>query len=126
MKKKGAYSIVREETYDDGQTVFEEDSHDDGVYIILHGAVETSRTVKGRKFTMEELKPDDVFGQSALIGGMRRSVTAQAKGKTILGVIDPTSLKNEYSHLSKQFRSILETLPQRHKKILTRACDLSD
>ena len=75
---------------------------------------------------MEELKPNDVFGQSGLIGGMQRSVTAQAKGKTVLGVIDPASLKNEYDHLSKQFKSILETLPQRHKRILLRACDLSD
>ena len=125
MKKKGTYRFSREETYDDGQIINDENSSGDGLYVILSGSVETSRTVRGRKYLIEKLQPDDLFGEMELIGGMKRTVTARAVGKTTLGVIDLESMKSEYDQLSRQFRSILETIPMRLKKMLDRACDFS-
>ncbi|MBW1764194.1 MAG: cyclic nucleotide-binding domain-containing protein [Deltaproteobacteria bacterium] len=125
MKKKGIYSIAREETYDDGQVIFDENSSGDWLYVILRGSVETSRNVRNRKYIIERLQPDEVFGEMELVGGMERTVTARAVGKTTLGVIDLESMKKEYNQLSKQFRSILETIPLRLKKMLDRACDFS-
>ncbi len=125
MKKKGLYNIATEETYRDGQIIFDEDSPDDGLYVILQGSVETSKNVRDRKYIIERLQPGEVFGEMELMGGTRRTVTARAIGETTLGAIDRESLKAEYNQLSKQFRSILETIPLRLKKMLDRACDLS-
>ena len=125
MKKKGIYSITREETYNDGQVIFKEDSSGDWLYIIISGSVETSRNIRGRTFIIEKLQPGEVFGEMELIGGMRRTVTARAVGEATLGIIDLESLKNEYEQLSKQFSSILQTIPLRLKKMLDRACDFS-
>jgi len=126
MKKSGVYNITQEETYHDGQVVFSENSPGDRVYIILNGSIETSRNVGGGKFVVESLDSGEIFGEMEFIGGMKRTVTARAKGNTTLGVIELEPIKNEYDQLSKQFRSILETIPLRLKKILDRACDFSD
>jgi len=125
MTKKGIYNIAGEETYRDGQVIFSEDSPGDTLYVILHGSVETYKAARDRKYIIERLQPGEVFGEMELIGGMRRTVTARAIGETTLGAIDRESLKKEYDQLSKQFRSILETIPLRLKKMLDRACDLS-
>ena len=125
-KRKGIYSITHEETYANGQVVFKEDSAGDWIYIVLSGSVETSRNVEGRKFIIERLQPGDLLGEMEFVGSMRRTVTARAVGETILGVIDRDAIKQEYGQLSRQFKSILETIPVRLKKIIDRACDTSD
>jgi len=125
MKKKGIYTIAREETYRNGQVIFEQESPGGVLYIVLGGSAEISRTARSRKFIAEKLQPGDVFGELEFFGGKKRAVTARAIGDTTLGVIDLDSLQREYHQLSKQFRSILETIPIRLKKMLDRACDLS-
>ncbi len=125
MKKKGIFSIAREETYHDGQVIFSENSSGDWLYVVLRGSVETSRNVRGHKYVIERLQSGEVFGEMELIGGMKRTFTARATGKTTLGVIEHKAIKREYNQLSKQFRSILETMPLRLKQMLDRAFDFS-
>ena len=125
MKKKGIYTIAQEETFQNGQIIFEQKSPGGVLYIVLSGSAEISRTVRGHKFVIEKLQPGDVFGEMEFFGGMRRAVAARAIGDTTLGVIDLEPMKIEYQQLSNQFRSILETIPTRLKKMLDRACDLS-
>jgi CRP-like cAMP-binding protein len=123
--KKGVYGISHEENYTNGQMIFKEDSPGEWLYIVLTGSVETSRTVEGRKITIERLQPGDLFGEMELIGRMKRTVTAQAVGETTLGIVDRDAIIREYGQLSKQFKSILETIPVRIKKMIDRACDVS-
>ncbi len=126
MGKKTNYTIAREMTYQNGQVIFQEGSISNSVYMIISGAVETFREVRGHKFVIEKLKPGDLFGETALVGDLKQSFTATAIGKTTLGIVDMAALKKEYGQLSKQFRSIVETIPLRLKKILDRATDFSD
>ena len=123
--RKGVYGISHEESYTNGQIIYKEDSPGEWLYIVLTGSVETSRSVKGRKITIEKLQPGDLFGEMEFIGRMKRTVTAQAVGETTLGIVDRDSILKEYSQLSKQFKSILETIPARLKKMIDRACDVS-
>jgi len=124
-KRKGIYSITHEETYTNGQVIFKEDSAGDWLYIILRGSVETSRNVEGRKLIIERLQHGDLIGEIEFMGSMRRTVTAQAVGETILGVIDREAINQDFGQLSKQFKSILKTIPVRLRKIIDRACDTS-
>ena len=124
-KRKGIYSITHEETYTNEQVIFKEDSTGDWLYIVLRGSVETSRNVEGRKFIIEMLQPGDLVGEIEFMGSMKRTVTAQAVGETILGVIDREAINQDFGQLSKQFKSILKTIPVRLRKIIDRACDTS-
>jgi len=125
MKKEGIYNIVEEKTYDEGQVIFNEDSIEDELFIIISGLVETSKSVQGRRFVIETLQPGDIFGEMELAGGMKMGLTATAVQNTTLGVIDREPFQQEYGQLSRQFRNILESIPVRLKKMLDRACDFS-
>ncbi len=125
MKRQGMYHIIREENFPSGQVIFKQDGPGDWLYIIISGSVETSRVVDGKKFVIEKLKPGELFGEIEFIGGMTRTVTARAVGDTIIGLVDREAIKKEYDRLSKQFKSVLETIPVRLQKMIDRACDIS-
>jgi CRP-like cAMP-binding protein len=126
MENKGNYIILREETYEDGQVIFEEDGANDSLYIIINGEVETSKNVRNQRFVIERIKEGELFGETSLVGDLRQAVTARAVGKTTLGIVKMDPLRKEYEQLSKQFRSIVESIPVRLKKIIDRASDFSD
>lgn len=126
MKKKNIYTISGEERYQDGQEIFKEGTIGNGVYMILSGAVETSRDINDKRFVIEKIEEGALVGEAGLMGDSKHTVTARSVGDTTLGVLDMEPLKKEYNQLSKQFKSIIETLPLRLEKILDRACDFSD
>ena len=72
------FNIVSEETYGDDQIIFKEGSSGDWVYVILSGSVEVSKTIGGKKFIMGLLRPDEVFGELAFFGRIKRTATARA------------------------------------------------
>jgi CRP/FNR family cyclic AMP-dependent transcriptional regulator len=123
MEKKGMYNIARQETYLDGRIIFKEGSSNNIVYIVLEGSVELYKSVEDRKFVIEQVKAGEVFGETGIMGDLKRPMTARAVGNTTVGIIELDLLKKEYGQLSKQFRSIVETLPTRLSKILERAKD---
>jgi uncharacterized protein (TIGR02266 family) len=125
MERKIQYNIANEETYQDGQIIFNEGSPGDWVYVILSGSVEISKNVRGQKDIIEKLQPGDVFGELGFIGGIKRTATARAVGETTIGLIDRVLLEKEYNQLSGQFRSILEIIVLRFRKMLDRACDFN-
>ena len=117
------YHVASEETFEDGQIVFKEDAPGDWVYVILSGAVEISKTVEDKRVVIEILKEGEVFGELGFLGRIKRTATAQAVGKTTLGIIDRTFLDSEFNKLSSEFRFILVAVVERFKKMLERAKD---
>ena len=126
MKNEELYKIVGEKEYNDGDIIFQEDSSDQGFFLIISGSVEISRNIQGRRYVIQTLNPGEICGEMELFGGMECALTARAIGKTTLGVIDCEPFESEYVRLSGQFRSILESIPIRLKKMLDRASDLSE
>jgi type IV pilus assembly protein PilZ len=121
MEHKVKYNIANEETYQDGQIIFYEGSPGDWIYVILLGSVEISKEVRGQKDIIDKLQPGDVFGELEFIGGLKRTATARAVGETTVGIMDRGLLEKEYNQLSGQFRSILETIVLKFRKMLDRA-----
>ena len=119
------FTIASEEQYQDGQIIFKEGSSGDWVYIILSGSVEISRTIQGQKFVLAELKEGEAFGELSFLGGMKRSATAQAVGETTLGILDRSSMDQEFNKLSSDFRSIIVAAVKRFENMMDRACDFS-
>ncbi len=115
-----------EETYQDGQTIFEGGASGNWVYIILSGSVEICRMGKGKKFVLEILKEGEVFGELSFLGNIKRTATVRAIGETTVGIIDRDSLDEEYNKLSSDFRSILITVANRFKTMIDRTSEVSD
>ena len=114
------FNVASEETYQDGQAIFEEGSSGDWVYVILSGQVEISKTVGGKKVVIEVLQPEDVFGELGFLGGFERTATTTAIGETMVGIIDRTSLDEEFNKLSSDFRTILGAVVERFRKMIDR------
>jgi CRP/FNR family cyclic AMP-dependent transcriptional regulator len=112
------FNIASEETYQDGQIIIKEGTTGDWVYVILSGTVEISKTVGGKKFVIELLQPDEVFGELAFLGGITRTATARAIGETTVGVVDRAFLDGEFNKLPSEFRAILVAVVQRFKKLI--------
>ncbi|MBN1833962.1 MAG: TIGR02266 family protein [Deltaproteobacteria bacterium] len=114
------FNIVSEETYEDDQIIFKEGSSGDWVYVVLSGSVEVSKTIRGKKYVMGRLQPDEVFGELAFFGRVRRTATARAVGKTSVGILDRASLDIEFNGLSADFRAILIALTKRFENWVNR------
>jgi CRP-like cAMP-binding protein len=118
-------NVVAEETYQDGQIIFEEGNSGDWMYVILSGNVKISKTVGGKKLIIKKLQTDEVFGELGFLGHIKRTATAQAIGETTVGVIDRAFLDREFNKLSPDVRDILIAVVKRFKEIIDVACGLS-
>lgn len=118
------FQVAIEETFQDGQIIFDEGSSGDWIYVIESGTVELSKKIEGSKVVIEVLKPGDIFGELAFIAGVQRTATARAVGETTVGVIDRTFLDHEYNKLSQHFQLILRTLAIRLKKTTEAILDI--
>ncbi|PIR37842.1 MAG: hypothetical protein COV35_07900 [Alphaproteobacteria bacterium CG11_big_fil_rev_8_21_14_0_20_39_49] len=65
-----------------GAVVFKEGDNPDGVYFILSGGVEISKTVGNAKVSLAKLGADAVFGEMALIDSNPRSATVTTVAAT--------------------------------------------
>ncbi len=117
------FNIVSEETYGNDQIIFKEGSSGDWVYIVLSGSVEVSKTIAGKKYVMGLLQKDEVFGELAFFGRVKRTATARAVGETSVGILDRESLDIEFNGLSADFRAILMALTRRFENWVNRTKD---
>jgi uncharacterized protein (TIGR02266 family) len=112
--------LASREQYQDGQIIFEEGGTEDKVYVIISGGVEISKMVRGMNVTLEELGSGQVFGELSFLGSNKRTATARAKGETTIGLIDRDTMSEEYHTISSGFRTIIEAMMARFRKVLDR------
>ncbi len=117
------HQISAEETYRDGDVVFEQGSHGDWVYIILEGAVALYKEADGESVLLETLAAGEIFGEIEFIADTPRIATARAKGKTVLGIVDRHYLDEDFNRLSESFRQILIRLTERITKLTNEAVE---
>jgi len=115
------YPLASKETYENGQIIFKEGSYGDWIYVVLSGSIEISKTTRERKTTIAVLDPGEVFGELGYLGAIKRTATAQAIGKTSLGILDRTFMDKEFNQLSGYFRSIVVALVKRFRNLIERA-----
>lgn len=124
-KAVNSYPLAEEEVYQDGQTIFAENSSGDWVYVVLSGQVEISKKIKGQRYIIAILKPGEVFGELAFFSGIKRTASATARGKTTVGIIDRSIFEKEFNQLSSQLKSIIKLMAVRYKGVLERTSKLS-
>ncbi len=120
-ESKTYFNVAHEETYHDGQTIFEEGNSGDWVYVVLSGAVEVSKRVDGTRFVLSVIQPGEVFGELALIGAVKRTATTRAIGQTKVGIIDRKFLDKDFNKLSADFRNVLVVMVARFIKMMDRS-----
>jgi uncharacterized protein (TIGR02266 family) len=119
------FELASEETYENGQVIFQEGSSGDWICTVLSGSVEISKLVEGKRVIVATLSVGEVFGELSFFGAVKRTATARAVGRTTIGIIDRASLDSEFNKLSSGFRAILVASIERYQKLLERATSFS-
>lgn len=119
------FIFVAEETHQDGHVLIREETSGNWLYVVLSGAVEISKTIDGKKYVIDVLRPGEIFGEVGFIGGKKRTATATTIGQTVVGVVDRSSLDAEFNKLSSDFRAILLAMASRFEKMVNRVVEFS-
>ncbi len=89
------YIPVAERVLRDGEVLFEEGAEAKNMFLVVSGAIEISKKGRGGKQeTLAVKKPNDFFGETALLQTheQERTARATAKGDTVLGAVDQEGL----------------------------------
>lgn len=116
------FQIATEETFQDGQVIFEEKSHGDWIYLIDSGEVEIYMKAGKEEVVIDTLQPGDVFGEISFFTRLPRTTSAKAVGTVTLGIIDRTFIDEEFNRLSSDFRTLLNSLVLKLLKHNEKAC----
>jgi CRP-like cAMP-binding protein len=119
--------IRDEETYSDGEVIFQQGTFGDWVYVIIEGEVKVVRKTPKGDVTVATLREGDFIGEIEFLdmGKEPRSANVVAVGDVKLGVLDRDRLRREYESLSADFRLIIRTLVQRTRRITQLATSLA-
>ncbi len=119
--------IRDEETYSDGQVIFEQGTFGDWVYVIIEGEVKVVRKTPKGNVTVATLREGDFIGELEFLdmGKEPRSANVIAVGDVKLGVLDRDRLRREYESVSADFRLMIRTLVQRTRRITQLASSLA-
>jgi len=123
-RKRPVFDIASREIFDDGEIIFEEGSSGNWMYVLLSGNVEISKRIEEKKVIIQTLQPKEVFGELVFLGDVKRTATAQAIGRTTVGVIEHEFLTEELNKLSAKFRYILSGIVRKLKRTTVVACKL--
>ena len=100
-------------SYDAGEVVFREGDAGDTCFLIRSGGVRITRNhAGGRTITLAELRPGDIFGELAMLGGETRSATVEA--------LEPTTA---VALLASDIRRLLVARPEIAVKLLEQLAD---
>lgn len=111
------FQIAKKQTFEDGQIIWEEGSSGDWICVIESGKVELSKMLRGEKVAVSVLQPAEIVGEIGYITRGTRAFTARAVGPTILGIVDPDFLEQEYNGMSDSFKTILKSLSLRLQEV---------
>jgi CRP-like cAMP-binding protein len=119
--------IRDEETYSDGEVIFQQGTFGDWVYLIIEGEVKVVRSTPKGDVTVATLREGDFIGELEFLdmGKEPRSANVIAVGDVKLGVLDRDRLRREYESVSADFRLVIRTLVQRTRRITQLATSLA-
>lgn len=111
--------LCNEETYESGETIIEEGTKGNWVYIILEGQAKVTKRTHAGIVTIDNLKKGTIFGEMALFGNVqveRSASVIAADGAIRVGVLDFQQLIRDYESLSPALRSLITALIRRLKE----------
>ena len=115
-KKNKMQDDVLGKVYKDGETILQEGTYGDTMYIIQAGTVSVSITKDDKKVTLNNLQTGDYFGEMALLGNPKRSASVHSIGESTILTIDKKYFLKKIKEDPFRAIDILEKLSSRVKE----------
>jgi CRP-like cAMP-binding protein len=119
--------VASEETYSDKETIIQEDSKNNWVYVIMEGRVKIQKKTPRGMVTLGTLKKGAVLGEMAFLtaGKGVRSVSAVATGGHVrVGLLDSQRLLRDYEAVPPRLKDLINLLIKRLQSANVRVCEL--
>lgn len=119
--------VASEKTYSDRETIIQEGSRNDWVYVILEGRVKIQRKTPRGLVTLCTLTQGTIMGEMAFLtpGQKGRSVSAVATdGPVRVGLLDSQRLRHEYEAVSPRLKDLIYLLIKRLRATNDKVCEL--
>ena len=108
-----SYADIIDQSYQDGDIIFEEGEPGNEMYFIEEGKVKIVGSYKEMRKVVAIYEKGDFFGEMALLGGKTRSARAVAVGKTRLLPVTRETLAMQIPQKPEIAIALLETLSSR-------------
>lgn len=114
---KDIISVIRKETYEAGETLFEEDDEGDDLYLLIEGEVKILKKDEHKLFhvNLVRLKSPDIFGEISFLNSSVRSSTVETSKSTTLLILSKKELFQ-----TKDGQTIFEKMSRNIQLILNR------
>ncbi len=110
--------VIDEQRFGPRDIIFREGDEGGWMFVILEGKIAVKKQSPRGLVKVAVLREGDILGESGFLtaGASRRSITAQAEGHAVLGVLDPDRMSFEFSSLPPKIRAILGGLSRRLRR----------
>ncbi|MGE5514767.1 MAG: Crp/Fnr family transcriptional regulator [Bacteroidota bacterium] len=97
-------------TFAKGTVIFREGDRGDEAYLVQKGAVRIFKTVHGKRVTLGQCKPFQVFGELALLDDGPRMAAAEASMETTVLVLSKTSIRDMMDSAAPGLTTLIQSL----------------
>jgi serine/threonine-protein kinase len=99
-----------------GDLIVREGESGDAAYIIEQGRCEVVKEVRGRRSTLRQMGPGEVFGETAILASSPRTASVVALERTTVVKVTREVLEREVNAMKPWMSSFVRTLAQRFQE----------
>ena len=93
-----------------GTVIFREGDRGDEAYLVQKGAVRILKTVNGKRITLGQCKPFQVFGELALLDDGPRMAAAEATEDTLVLVLGKANVRDLMDSAAPGLTTLIQSL----------------
>ncbi|MGE5478578.1 MAG: Crp/Fnr family transcriptional regulator [Bacteroidales bacterium] len=97
-------------TFAKGSVIFREGDRGDEAYLVQKGAVRIFKTVHGKRITLGQCKPFQVFGELALLDDGARMAAAEAVEETTVLVLAKANIRDMMDTAAPGLTTLIQSL----------------
>lgn len=97
-------------TFAKGTVIFREGDRGNEAYLVQKGAVRIFKTVHGKRITLGQCKPFQVFGEMALLDDGPRMAAAEASEETTVLVLGKANIRDMLDSAAPGLTTLIQSL----------------
>ena len=105
-----AYAVPERRTFAKGTVVFREGERGAEAYLVQQGCVRIFKTVSGKRITIGQVRPFQIFGELALMDDAPRMAAAEALEDTVCLVLSKATMREMLDLAPPGLTNVLHSL----------------
>ncbi|HSV28533.1 MAG TPA: cyclic nucleotide-binding domain-containing protein [Candidatus Omnitrophota bacterium] len=104
------FGVPERRIFPKGSVIFREGERGDEAYLVQQGSVRIFKTVTGKRITIGQVKPFQIFGEMALMDDAPRMAAAEANEDTACLVLSKATIREMLDMAPPGLTNVLQSL----------------